>query len=144
MSDKESLHTFFFDPSKRQFHWTVQNPFQPYNDWKYDQLEYRGPGVGDQFIINPVMYPNPAIEQSSVEFNWPGSRAYVELSVYDLDGNLIKPIFSSPIEHGRFRQIFDVRDLASGTYLIQGSVISFDPWERHPIGGKGALFEVVK
>lgn len=142
---QSELSLFFPDQSKSQFHWTAVNSFQPYKDWEWNQLEYKGKGVGEQFTIDPVMYPNPAKEYSSIEFNWPGDRAYVELSLYDMAGRLVKPVFSGPLDSGQFRQIFDVRDLLAGSYLVQGSIISFDPkWERHPIGGQGALFKVVR
>ena len=142
---ESEIDIFFFDPSKSQFHWTASNSSQPYKDWEWNQLEYKGRGTGNQFTISPVMYPNPAKEYSSVEFNWPGSSAYVELSLYDMTGRLVKPIFTGPLKSGQFRQIFDVRDLLTGSYLVQGSIISFDPkWERHPIGGQGALFRVVR
>ena len=63
-------------------------------------------------------YPNPFNPQSIIEFSIPVSE-FVVISVYDLQGRLIKSLYKDFIEKGKHKLIVDNTGLRSGIYYYQ-------------------------
>jgi len=63
-------------------------------------------------------YPNPFNPQSIIEFSIPVSE-FVAISVYDLQGRLIKSLYKGFLEKGKHKLIVDNTGLRSGIYYYQ-------------------------
>ena len=63
-------------------------------------------------------YPNPFNPQSIIEFSIPVSES-VAISVYDLQGRLIKSLYKGFLEKGKHKLIVDNTGLRSGIYYYQ-------------------------
>jgi len=72
-------------------------------------------------------YPNPFNPSTSIEYEIPKS-GYVEISIYDLNGRLVKELFQNNQEQGKYKIIWNGVDKAnqrvtSGFYIYS---IRFD------------------
>lgn len=94
------------------------------------QVELFGPvGVGgDRPVAGPVAEflggsrPNPARASTTIEFRV-GRPAFVELSVFDIEGRRVRSISSGVLDSGRYERSWDGRtdrfsDAPSGIYFI--------------------------
>ena len=76
-----------------------------------------GIGAPDAFILNQN-YPNPFTPSTTIEYHLsrPGN---VELSVYDMQGRLVRTLVDEPMQTGTHPVRWDANGLASGTYLFR-------------------------
>jgi len=73
------------------------------------------PRVIDQFTGN--VYPNPFLnDQVTVEFDLP-ENDYIEISIYDMQGKLVKTLYKAQTSKGTNRVTFSVVPLNSGIYF---------------------------
>jgi hypothetical protein len=64
-------------------------------------------------------YPNPFNPSTVIQFSMPASESVI-LSVYSIDGRLIKTLLSNKqLSSGRHEVQFDASNLASGIYLYR-------------------------
>lgn len=76
-----------------------------------------GIGAPDAFILNQN-YPNPFSPSTTIEYHLsrPGN---VELSVYDMQGRLVRTLVDEPMQTGTHPVRWEADGLASGTYLFR-------------------------
>ena len=63
-------------------------------------------------------YPNPFNPSTTIEFEIP-ARTNVRLSVYDVLGREVAVLFSGVHEAGRYSQVWNAADAASGMYFFR-------------------------
>jgi hypothetical protein len=63
-------------------------------------------------------YPNPFNSTTTIEFVVPNSD-FVELSVFDINGKLVKTLFSKKMARGSIKVDFDSLNLSSGVYIYR-------------------------
>ena len=68
-------------------------------------------------IFDALAFPNPAKEKTTFELSLP-TKSIFEINLYDMNGKMLKSIYSGEIEKGKFRQEIDLIDLNTGIYLI--------------------------
>jgi hypothetical protein len=64
------------------------------------------------------VYPNPSDKTSEISFNLTKS-IYVQLDLYDINGNLIKNIFAGQKEQGEHKIFLKSNNLSAGSYFIR-------------------------
>ncbi|MES2590104.1 MAG: T9SS type A sorting domain-containing protein [Bacteroidota bacterium] len=64
-----------------------------------------------------LAFPNPAKEKTTLEIALP-TKSVFEINLFDMNGKMLKSIYSGEIDKGKFRQEIDLIDLNSGIYLI--------------------------
>ncbi len=76
-----------------------------------------GIGAPESFILNQN-YPNPFTPSTTIEYHLsrPGN---VELSVYDMQGRLVRTLVDAPMQSGTHPVRWDADGIASGTYLFR-------------------------
>ncbi|KAA3609280.1 MAG: T9SS C-terminal target domain-containing protein [Calditrichaeota bacterium] len=75
--------------------------------------------VADKFQFNLLQnYPNPFNPRTNINYQIP-KRAHVELSVYNLTGQLVQTLISNEHEPGNYTIEWDGKDLASGAYFYR-------------------------
>ncbi len=67
--------------------------------------------------FDALVFPNPAKEKTTFELSLP-TKSVFEINLYDMNGKMLKLIYSGEIDKGKFRQEIDLIDLSSGIYLI--------------------------
>ncbi len=67
--------------------------------------------------FDALVFANPAKEKTTFELSLPTKSAF-EINLYDMNGKMLKSIYSGEIEKGKFRQEIDLIDLNTGIYLI--------------------------
>lgn len=89
----------------------------------FDNLQINGVPLGiDDFSVQPTEltlyrnYPNPFNPSTGITFYLHKSD-FVNLDVYDITGNLIESLISSPMESGFHKVNYDGRNLSSGVYF---------------------------
>ena len=63
--------------------------------------------------------PNPASERTYITYYLPSGARQVQLRLYDLAGDLVRPILDADEPPGRHELPFDVSGLPNGTYFCQ-------------------------
>lgn len=96
-----------------------------WNAWIAELTDGSSPGaVSEEQTSMPTrVYPNPTIDHFSIEFEMP-ERANINVSIYDMEGKLVKVLLSDNLKPGVKTLHFNRNALSSGTYLI--SVTSND------------------
>ena len=77
--------------------------------------------VSDSRVISPELsaFPNPFTDQTTLSFRLPEAGP-ATLEVYDLNGRLVRRLFSGEAAAGEQRQFeFEGRELARGIYLAR-------------------------
>lgn len=75
--------------------------------------------------LDAKIYPNPAIELFTVEFNLP-QAAYLSFSLYDMSGRLVSKLVEDKVKPGNNRFTFNTLPLAEGVYylgIMQGNKV---------------------
>jgi len=67
---------------------------------------------------NLSIYPNPASDKITVAFDLPETGP-VEISIYDLQGKMVKNINLGVRPEGRHDAIINCRNLGAGTYILR-------------------------
>ncbi|MBM2815884.1 MAG: hypothetical protein HW421_2646 [Ignavibacteria bacterium] len=68
-------------------------------------------------ISDAAIYPNPAESKSKIMINLNYS-AFVSISIYNLLGSEIQPVFKGYLEQGKHEMIIENGNLTQGTYLL--------------------------
>ena len=77
----------------------------------------------DEFSLNEV-YPNPFNAQTTINYSVP-STEFVDISVYDINGQKIKTLINQSINSGRHEIHWNAGDIPSGVYFIMLSSDNF-------------------
>ncbi|MFM1876964.1 MAG: hypothetical protein RL266_2701 [Bacteroidota bacterium] len=90
-----------------------------WNAWIAELTDGGSPGaVSEEQITTPTrVYPNPTIDHFSIEFEML-ERANINVSIYDLEGKLVKVLLNDNLKPGVKTLHFNRNALSSGTYLI--------------------------
>lgn len=73
--------------------------------------------IPTEFVLKQN-YPNPFNPETKIEFSLPKTE-FVNISVYDVVGNLITHLFRGEKQAGTYRISFNGENLSSGVYLLQ-------------------------
>ena len=63
-------------------------------------------------------YPNPFNPSTTIEYSLP-ARTHVRLDVYDITGRLVAELVNGVQESGRYRQLWNASNAASGMYFVR-------------------------
>ncbi|HXX63637.1 MAG TPA: T9SS type A sorting domain-containing protein, partial [Bacteroidota bacterium] len=63
-------------------------------------------------------YPNPFNPTTTIEYSLP-ARTHVRLEVYDIAGRLVAELVNGVQESGRYAQVWNASNAASGMYFIR-------------------------
>ena len=90
-----------------------------WNAWIAELSDGSTPGsVSDENDHTPIrVYPNPTVERFSVDFVMQ-ERADINVSIFDLDGRLVKVLLNDNLKPGNKTLHFNRNALSSGTYII--------------------------
>ena len=70
-------------------------------------------------------YPNPFNPITSIRFNVP-LESDIDLSVYDMQGRMIKQLISGVYQPGEYEAVWDAGNYSSGVYLVKMSAEEFN------------------
>ncbi len=90
---------------------------QHMDDYAFDVPETERPNNPRGFALESV-YPNPFNDKSIITFVSPVD-GHVSLTVFDINGRMVKEIASDNWDAGRHLVVFDASGLAAGSYVIQ-------------------------
>jgi subtilisin family serine protease len=85
---------------------------------KYDELTVKTTELPDNGFVLQQNYPNPATEQSRIEFVIAKSGA-VSLALYNSAGQPVKDLFDGSLEKGSYSISADLTALSPGIYFYQ-------------------------
>ena len=74
----------------------------------------------DEFSLNEI-YPNPFNARTTINYSVPNTD-YMELSIYDINGQIVKTLINSPQNIGHYNITWDADDIPSGIYFIKLTV----------------------
>ncbi len=101
---------------------------QSYYGWTVDKWVYQGTlpvvplkveKIGGEIPVGYELrqnYPNPFNPSTIIEFSIP-ERQWVSLKIYTILGQEVFTLVNEELEAGRYKVIFDAKNLASGTYV---------------------------
>jgi len=73
--------------------------------------------IPDRFVLfSPT--PNPSLGMIKIQYGLP-EKTNVSLQVYDIQGRLVKPIFSGSKDAGYYKLQINSKDLSSGIYFLR-------------------------
>jgi len=94
---------------------------EPEPSFLLTSLQFDGPvkkaEIPQDYSFGPV-YPNPFNSSTTINFALPSTES-VNLSLFEVDGRLVKEVIVGYITAGSHRFILDGSELSSGTYLIR-------------------------
>ena len=70
-----------------------------------------------EFNLSPV-YPNPFNQETKISYS-ASHPTRISISIFDVNGRLIKTLFNQQVKKGEHSLIWDASDLTSGVYLIR-------------------------
>jgi hypothetical protein len=85
---------------------------------KYDELTVKTTELPDNGFVLQQNYPNPATEQSRIEFVIAKSGV-VSLALYNSAGQPVKDLFDGSLEKGSYSISADLTALSPGIYFYQ-------------------------
>jgi hypothetical protein len=68
-------------------------------------------------VTNLKAYPNPVVDRFNVEFSL-GADSKTEIGVYDMEGRIVKSLYSGFCHSGENQFSFNKANLSSGTYFL--------------------------
>jgi len=71
-----------------------------------------------EFMETYYIFPNPVVNESTLNFN-NYQNGEIDISIYDLQGNLTKNIYNGFSARGKYAYKIPALDLATGTYFIR-------------------------
>ena len=80
-------------------------------------IDYDASGNQIPTTFSAKAFPNPAVEQSTLELGIP-TAIDANIQLFSNQGQLIQSIFSGKIERGTFEQAIDLTNLTPGIYLV--------------------------
>jgi hypothetical protein len=97
-------------------HWNVQNG---YNAW-IAQILGGAPASAETAVprAETKVFPNPVVDMFSIDFMVP-SRQQVNISITDINGRLVRDLFTDHVKAGTNRLTFNRGALPSGQYILQ-------------------------
>lgn len=93
---------------------------------KYDELNLKTSELPDNGFVLEQNYPNPATDQSSIEFVI-AKAGLVSLALYNSAGQAVKDLFDGSLEKGSYHISADLTGLNPGIYFYQ---MLFDGQEK--------------
>ncbi len=88
----------------------VADPTSPFTNIKNNKNIKDG-------LENLLVYPNPAEEMSSIEFNVIDDT-FLKIEIHDINGVLINVLYQSRVKKGKNRLSFNISHLKSGVYFV--------------------------
>jgi hypothetical protein len=76
-------------------------------------------GVNNLQMLNLKIYPNPATNYISIEYNSSDNNSLQEMTIHSLEGKLLKKISLSTKQRGIISKRIDVSPLPKGDYLLK-------------------------
>jgi hypothetical protein len=95
----------------------MQTVYREYVEQIRPVIEYDAAGNQIPATFSAKAFPNPAVEQSTLELGIP-TAIDAKIILYSNQGQLIKPIYIGKIERGTFKANIDFMDIEPGTYLV--------------------------
>ena len=83
-----------------------------------DALSVAGIGEQNKFATSLTVSPNPATDKALIKFSLAESDE-VQIQLYNLQGKLVKEIFSGRLNGGENELKLNTGNLAAGTYLLK-------------------------
>lgn len=80
--------------------------------------------VKEKFQVNISLYPNPVMDQATVDFNL-DSNGDVQLQIFNLNGQMVQQVVSTDLQEGANKIAFDAQDLPRGTYILRLNAENF-------------------
>lgn len=80
-------------------------------------IEYDENGAEIPKVFSSIAYPNPATDRTTLEVKLP-EDGMSEISLYDLTGKLVQPVFSGGLKRGTHNYPVEVSELPVGMYLF--------------------------
>mgnify|MGYP000362622414 CR=1 FL=1 len=72
----------------------------------------------DPYIFESKVYPNPTINEATVEINIDNEDAFI-IEIFNMNGQLIKQLHNGVLDHGRQAFNIELYDYPTGLYIIQ-------------------------
>lgn len=97
---------------------TIQGGSSPLKTTAEDAEESNTESMQESSLSQDVvMYPNPAIDNISIDYETQG-LTFVEISIYDILGQKVDTISSEKLESGNHTTEYNLSNLKNGTYLV--------------------------
>ena len=94
----------------------------------YNPLEHQIHSYNEQVIPTEYKlssaYPNPFNPTTNIEYSVL-EEGYANISVYDLQGRVIKELVSEYKDQGNYEVVWNAINIPSGVYFIQMNINSF-------------------
>lgn len=74
------------------------------------------PSLNNLTLVN--ICPNPANKELNIELNLK-QKVNVDISLIDLLGNIVKPIYTGVLEFGKYQNTIDISGLTKGIYAVK-------------------------
>jgi hypothetical protein len=84
----------------------------------FGEVGYDDHSIESKTLSQISIYPNPAVTYATVAFDL-DRNSNVELSVYDIQGRVVKSVSRNNLQSGHQTISIDVKDLNKGTYIVR-------------------------
>lgn len=91
--------------------------YYDYVDETTKEIKYDRDGMIIPNEFSSMAFPNPTQDNTTLEIKAPTKEKF-EIGLYDMNGKLMREIYSGKIDRGTFQQEIEMSDLPSGMYLI--------------------------
>ena len=98
-------------------HYTIQSQLILYKPNPFSQVQMISSQIPESFDLYQN-YPNPFNPLTKIKFDLAKS-SFVKLSVYDIQGRLVKTIVEGELTPGSYQGVFDGNGIASGIYVYK-------------------------
>ncbi len=98
-------------------HYTIQGQLILYKDNPSSHVNQIGTEVPKSFSLKQN-YPNPFNPETKIEFDLP-AKSFINLSVFDVNGKLIKTLVNGELSQGRYETQWNASDYPSGIYFCK-------------------------
>jgi Secretion system C-terminal sorting domain len=78
----------------------------------------RAGSIADQSEASLNLYPNPAVDQTNIQFS-AAQTSQVIIKVYDVNGKELKTLLNDNLQQGDHALQFSTGDLSSGVYFVR-------------------------
>ena len=73
--------------------------------------------VPNEYMLHNI-YPSPFNAETVIRYNIP-EDSFIELSIYNLKGQLVETLLNNPVEQGYHTTLWDANNVSSGVYFIR-------------------------
>ncbi|HOY38902.1 MAG: T9SS type A sorting domain-containing protein [Bacteroidales bacterium] len=89
----------------------------------FKSTEFEGPvgicsNVADKGNLNLLIYPNPVTEIANLAFEITENTTNARLSLYNLEGKLVKTFDLNNVTKGKYQKQINVTDINNGVYMV--------------------------